>query len=46
MSRRRMRALGAGIGLLLASPAAAQQAALLPPYQGVYQPKGVDEVGL
>ena len=46
MSRRRVRALGAGIGLLLASPAAAQQAALLPPYQGVYQPKGVDEVGL
>jgi beta-barrel assembly-enhancing protease len=46
MSRRRMRALGAGIGLLLAGPAAAQQAALLPPYQGVYQPKGVDEIGL
>jgi len=46
MSRRRMRALGAGIGLLLASPAAAQQAAPLPPYAGVYQPKGVDEIGL
>ncbi len=41
-----MRALGAGIGLLLASPVAAQQAALLPPYAGVYQPKGVDEIGL
>ncbi|WP_313538048.1 M48 family metalloprotease [Sphingomonas sp.] len=46
MSRRRMHAFGAGIGLLLASPAATQQAVPLPPYQGVYQPKGVDEIGI
>lgn len=38
--------LAAGIGLALAAPAAAQQAALPPPWQGVYQPRGVDEIGL
>jgi len=41
-----MRTLVVGMGLLLASPAAAQQSALLPPYQGAYQPHGVDEIGL
>jgi beta-barrel assembly-enhancing protease len=46
MSRRRIHALGAGIGLLLAIPAAGQQVAPLPPYAGLYQPKGVDEIGM
>lgn len=36
----------AGALLLSATPALAQQAAVLPPYAGVYQPKGVDEIGL
>ncbi|WP_084580248.1 M48 family metallopeptidase [Sphingomonas azotifigens] len=36
----------AAAGLLLAGPAAAQPAALPPPYQGAYQPHGVDEIGL
>lgn len=36
----------AGALLLAAMPASAQRAATLPPYAGVYQPHGVDEIGL
>lgn len=42
----RLGMLAMGIGLAVAGPAAAQQGVLPPPYQGVYQPRGVDEIGL
>ncbi|WP_404333991.1 M48 family metalloprotease [Sphingomonas sp. MMS12-HWE2-04] len=45
--RRKTRWLfAAGLAVAGARPAAAQKAAVLPPYAGVYQPQGVDEIGL
>ncbi|WP_084446056.1 M48 family metallopeptidase [Sphingomonas sp. TDK1] len=41
-----IRTLCAVLGSLCALPATAQQAVLPPPYAGVYQPHGVDEIGL
>ncbi|TDN79008.1 putative Zn-dependent protease [Stakelama pacifica] len=41
-----MRALLAIAATLWAAPHAAAQQMLPPPYQGVYQPQGVDEIGL
>lgn len=46
MKQGRLQAFGIALAALAGAPAGAADAPLPPPYAGVYQPQGVDEIGL